>query len=153
MNEPTRSPLFDPTRAGFSGLSLLPESLTASMQQVAGRISYYGAAQAAARTELQRAELARKHVEAELYVEAKSMLMAPPHSQAKPTEAGINAHVHTDPALRERLDAAFEREFASERAYEEAKALYAAVKEEANLVAEAARTHRAEMANLDPTIR
>lgn len=159
MNPPLEPSFFAPTLPNathpepFSGLSLLPEALTNSMQQVAGRISYRGARQAEMRVAFQRAELARKHVEADLYVEAKSMLMAPPHNQAKPTEAGINAHIHTTPALRERLDAAFEREFAAERAYEEAKAVFTAVKEEANMVAEAARSLRAEMAHLEPTVR
>lgn len=158
MHEPQAFPAFAPSLPcpapePFSGLSLLPEALTASMQQVPGRISYRGARQADARMTHQRAELARKHVEAALYVEAKAALMAPPYGQAKPTEAAIDAHIHTDPALRARLDAAFEVEFAAERAYEEAKAIFAAVKEEANMVAEAARTLRSEMANLDPTLK
>lgn len=134
----------------FRALSLSNEALSASMQSVPGRISYYGGRAADARRAFQTAELARKNEEAALYVAAKAELGTAPKA---PTEASIEAYIRTAPHLRARLDAAYQREFDAEHAYEVAKATFAATKEEASMVAEAARNARAEMAHLDPTIR
>lgn len=133
----------------FYALSMSNEALSNSMQSVPGRISFYGGRAADARRAFQLAELARKNEEAALYMAAKAELAGAPKA---PTEAAIEAHIRTAPHLRARLDAAYQREYDAEHAYEVAKATFAAAKEEANMVAEAARNARAEMAHLDPRI-
>lgn len=137
-------------------LTLTPELLSQEMAQVAGRISYVGGMLADAREELLRAEHERKREESACYLLARAALEATTTNvkgEAKaPTEKQIDAYMRTNAPLAQRLLAAMEREAVAEARVETLRADYAAVKVEADLIAEVARNQRAEMQNLNPTV-
>lgn len=137
-------------------LTLTPELLSQEMAQVAGRISYVGGALATAREELLRAEHERKRTESLCLLKARLDLEGV-NKTAKgeskgPTEKQVDSHMRTDPALSAQLNIAVEREIVAEARVETLRADYAAVKVEADLIAEVARNQRAEMQHLNPTV-
>ena len=145
----------------FVPLEIRHESLASAYAQVPGRISEYGAAAAEARVAHQRAEHERKREEALCYQLARAQLEMPAPGEGEgrkassrgPTEAQVEAHMRTSAQLAGRLLAACEKEWLAEADYEVARANFQAVRAEADLVAEAARDRRAELANLDPVMR
>lgn len=144
----------------FISLEIRHESLASAYAQVPGRISEYGAAAAEARVAHQRAEHERKREEALCYQLARAQLEMPAPGDGEkkassrgPTEAQVEAHMRTSAQLAGRLLAACEKEWLAEADYEVARSNFQAVRAEADLVAEAARDRRAELANLDPTLR
>ena len=138
----------------FQPLDIDLATLSHAYGQVPGRISAQGGEVAAARLAYQRAEHERKREEALCYQLARVELEQARGAKGKaPTEAQVDAHMRTDPALSARLLAACEAEWVAEAAYEVARSNYKAVVTEGDMVAEAARDRREEMRQIDPTLR
>mgnify|MGYP000449824221 CR=1 FL=1 len=142
-----------------------PSQLTAALMSAPGQISEVGRALAHARFLFVEAENARKKEEAFLYQAARLQLEEgappepagkgdkPPRAPKAPTEAQVQSHMRTDPELGRRYDNALLREATAEARYEALRADYKAVCTEAEMLAEVARNQRAELQNLDPTVR
>lgn len=84
-----------------------------------------------------------------LFLQARAALES---AGTKPTEKAIDACMRTDERFSPRYDAAYLALVDAEASYERAKVEFMAIREEANTVVEAARSARAEMGSLNPSV-
>lgn len=130
-------------------LSIEPEHISLSLAQIPGRISECGRMLADALKAKKLADHEFEKVSAMLFLQARAALES---AGTKPTEKAIDACMRTDERFAPRYDAAYMALVEAEASYERAKVEFMAIREEANTVVEAARSARAEMGNLGPSV-
>ena len=132
--------------------------LSAALAGVPGQISEAGRRVAQAQYELAEAKAHLDREEAFCYQASRIALQGTcgqdSKGQAKdPTEAQVKANMRTDSMLWERYYSAYIAAELAEARHESLRSDYRAVCLEADMIAEATRNARAEMAHLDPTMR
>lgn len=132
--------------------------LSAALAGVPGQISEAGRRVAQAQYELAEAKAHLDREEAFCYQASRIALQGTcgqdSKGQAKdPTEAQVKANMRTDSTLWERYYSAYIAAELAEARHESLRSDYRAVCLEADMIAEATRNARAEMAHLDPTLR
>lgn len=132
--------------------------LSAALAGVPGQISEAGRRVAQAQYELAEAKAHLDREEAFCYQASRIALQGTcgqdSKGQAKdPTEAQVKANMRTDSTLWERYYSAYIAAELAEARHESLRSDYRAVCLEADMIAEATRNARAEMAHLDPTMR
>ena len=132
--------------------------LSAALAGVPGQISEAGRRVAQAQYELAEAKAHLDREEAFCYQASRIALQGTcgqdSKGQAKdPTEAQVKANMRTDSVLWERYHAAYVASELAEARHEALRSDYRAVCLEADMIAEASRNARAEMAHLDPSLR
>ena len=132
--------------------------LSAALAGVPGQISEAGRRVAQAQYELAEAKAHLDREEAFCYQASRIALQGTcgqdSKGQAKdPTEAQVKANMRTDSTLWERCYSAYIAAEMAEARHESLRSDYRAVCLEADMIAEATRNARAEMAHLDPTMR
>lgn len=132
--------------------------LSAALAGVPGQISEAGRRVAQAQYELAEAKAHLDREEAFCYQASRIALQGTcgqdSKGQAKdPTEAQVKANMRTDSTLWERYYSAYIAAELAEARRESLRSDYRAVCLEADMIAEATRNARAEMAHLDPTMR
>lgn len=130
-------------------LSIEPQHISLSLAQIPGRISECGRMLADALKVKKLADHEFEKTSAMLFLQARAALES---AGTKPTEKAIDACVRTDERFSTRYDAAYFALVEAEASYERAKVEFMAIREEANTVVEAARSARAEMGNLNPSV-
>lgn len=132
--------------------------LSAALAGVPGQISEAGRRVAQAQYELAEAKAHLDREEAFCYQASRIALQGAcgqdSKGQAKdPTEAQVKANMRTDSTLWERYYSAYIAAEMAEARHESLRSDYRAACLEADMIAEATRNARAEMAHLDPTMR
>ena len=132
--------------------------LTAALAGVPGQISEAGRRVAQGQYELAEAKAHLDREEAFCYQAARIALTGACGKDSKgqdkdPTEAQVKAHMRTDSGLWDRYYAAYVASELAEARHEALRSDYRAVCLEADMIAEASRNARAEMAHLDPSLR
>lgn len=132
--------------------------LSAALAGVPGQISEAGRRVAQGQYELAEAKAHLDREEAFCYQAARIALTGACGKDSKgqdkdPTEAQVKAHMRTDSALWDRYYAAYVASELAEARHESLRSDYRAVCLEADMIAEASRNARAEMAHLDPSLR
>jgi hypothetical protein len=130
-------------------LSIEPQHISLSLAQIPGRISECGRMLADALQAKKLADHEFEKTSAMLFLQARAALES---AGTKPTEKAIDACMRTDERFSTRYDAAYFALVEAEASYERAKVEFMAIREEANTVVEAARSARAEMGNLNPSV-
>ena len=132
--------------------------LSAALAGVPGQISEAGRRAAQGQYELAEAKAHLDREEAFCYQAARIALTGACGKDSKgqdkdPTEAQVKAHMRTDSGLWDRYYAAYVASELAEARHESLRSDYRAVCLEADMIAEASRNARAEMAHLDPSLR
>ncbi len=130
--------------------------LSAALAGVPGQISEAGRRVAQGQYELAEAKAHLDREEAFCYQAARIALTGACGKDSKgqrPTEAQVKAHMRTDSGLWDRYHAAYVASELAEARHEALRSDYRAVCLEADMIAEASRNARAEMAHLDPSLR
>lgn len=132
--------------------------LSAALAGVPGQISEAGRRVAQGQYELAEAKAHLDREEAFCYQAARIALTGACGKDSKgqdkdPTEAQVKAHMRTDSGLWDRYYAAYVASELAEARHEALRSDYRAVCLEADMIAEASRNARAEMAHLDPSLR
>lgn len=130
-------------------LSIEPQDLSLSLAQIPGRISESGRLLADALKAKKIADHEFEKTSAMLFLQARAALES---AGTKPTEKAIDACMRTDERFAPRYDAVYMALVEAEAAHECAKTDFKAICEESNTVVEAARSARAEMGNLGPSV-